>query len=515
MKPVNFYYLALAAALPLASCSSELQPEPEVTQPTGNVVTAAPARSASVDFVSNGVAVGEDAPQGLVPFTEVSWDNNGTMESVDIYAAQKFVKEFVGKQTDNRANINLDNVLYVAKEDMTLTMVHIYDQANISHSLGLFYYDKEGNRVEQIIARDLPKAATAYSWDKPKTIENALQVRIPKGVKFGFYINGWADSDETPANWYSWSNLNAPIEIAGQSGSTIGSWFDKLFGKGESSTEKKTETAHVGTFANEEGTMTYICFEDFDDFDFNDLVFVCTPKIETTTVIGEEEEKKEELKPEPDPEPTPEPEPEPILNNGHVEVNLALNAENVGGDWLESHLAIHVRDTTDVTVFLSVPVEYYCSIENSQIAAKHDEDVTYNETLESFTHDVNGTTVTMNITYSENGITVASQGITADVLKYLRATYADGLTFEIKNYYNIEAVTRAELIGMLSQGSNITFAVSPLVYVNSLGRDCDSADLVRDPLACTVWPVDKENRTLDSGVLSEREKAVLDIYVRK
>lgn len=72
---------------------------------------------------------------------------------------------------------------------------------------------------------------------------------------------------------------------------------------------------------------------------------------------------------------------------------------------------------------------------------------------------ISGNIVRLTTTYSQTGITISTTGINADVLKYLRNTYNDGLTFEITSYFNTKrvdangntvAVTREELQAMLN-----------------------------------------------------------------
>ena len=53
---------------------------------------------------------------------------------------------------------------------------------------------------------------------------------------------------------------------------------------------------------------------------------------------------------------------------------------------------------------------------------------------------INGNIVRLTTTYSQTGITISTSGINADVLKYLRNTYNDGLTFEITSYFNTKRV---------------------------------------------------------------------------
>ena len=66
-----------------------------------------------------------------------------------------------------------------------------------------------------------------------------------------------------------------------------------------------------------------------------------------------------------------------------------------------------------------------------------------------------------------------------EVLKFLRDSYADGLTIQIWNYYNTYALEkgRAELKKILDR-STITFKTKPESYVNAIVEG--------NPLDCVV-----------------------------
>lgn len=287
-----------------------------------------------------------------------------------------------------------------------------------------------------------------------------------------------------------------------------------------------TSTTHAGTFVR--NGKTYLGLEDWTDFDYQDLVFTCDKEI--ATVDGDDiyptpdepvvdpVDPTEPDEPVVDPvdptepdkpvvEPVDPADPEVVGGNGSVEINLALNAEHEQGDWVESHLSIHVRDTTDVTVFLPVSAEYYCPADDMMIVQKHDEAYQYNETAESVSMDINGNVVTLNVTFAENGITISTQGINADVLKYLRSMYGDGLTFEVRNYYN-ESVTNRSVLQNILNNSVVTFDTAPKIFVNAFGKTED----VVDPLACTVKPADEYGYSGPAEKDSEHESALLYVY---
>ena len=93
--------------------------------------------------------------------------------------------------------------------------------------------------------------------------------------------------------------------------------------------------------------------------------------------------------------------------------------------------------------------------------------------------------MTATISYEAGGIRVRTEGISAQVLKYLRSNYSDGLTIEVWNYYNDYAVSRGrEVLKTMLDGSTVTFTAEPGRYVNAFGRVGEA----RNPLDCTVAP---------------------------
>ena len=253
-------------------------------------------------------------------------------------------------------------------------------------------------------------------------------------------------------------------------------------------------------------------------FIFNNTVTEATEKSVVVDQPGDScapryVEEREPQGTEPDPEPVPTPDPG-VVSGGHVEVNLALNAERAEGDWLESHLSIHVRDTTDIQLCLPVPAEFYCPADDMHIVGKHDVNYVYNTTTETVSMDINGNRVTLNVRYEADAIYIETVGINSSVLKYLRDTYGDGITFEVRNYYN-NGLTRAQLQSMLSAGSWISFTNGTETYLNSYGYDASQEALAKDPLACTVKPADADQRDKEEGVASNDQHAILDIYKRR
>ncbi|MBR1630905.1 MAG: hypothetical protein IJ680_03535 [Paludibacteraceae bacterium] len=168
---------------------------------------------------------------------------------------------------------------------------------------------------------------------------------------------------------------------------------------------------------------------------------------------------------------------------GEVEANLSINAEKEADDYIATKLSVHVRDTTDVEVFISVPMSFYCAADDMNIVLSNPQGIMqYNDYVETVSMQINGNTVSLNISYEENGIRVSTRGVNAQVLNYCRENYQDGITFEVWNYYR--DTTRTILQEMLNQTSITFLSGLPGRYVNAFGAVDDQPN----PLDCTVLP---------------------------
>ena len=171
-------------------------------------------------------------------------------------------------------------------------------------------------------------------------------------------------------------------------------------------------------------------------------------------------------------------------NGGEVEVNLSVNAEKSIGDYIATKLSLHVRDTTDVEVYIPAPAEYYCQADDMNIVLSHKQNAeAYNNTANntSMTYNIAGQNITLKVAYELGGIRVTTSGINATVLKYLRQNYGDGLTFEIWNYYKSSVtmngttsdVTRGMLKNMFLEKSTVKFTTNTGRYINAFGALVD------------------------------------------
>lgn len=171
----------------------------------------------------------------------------------------------------------------------------------------------------------------------------------------------------------------------------------------------------------------------------------------------------------------------PTAGEGEVEINLSVNEKKDEDDYTASKLSIHVRDTTDVEVFMPVPAAFYCDADDMNIVLTHDIELAHGSTV--VTYDVNGNVVTANVVYEPEGIRITTHGITAEVLQYLRTTCHDGITIEVYNYFN-DSMSREALKPYLDK-STVTFTANTGRYINAFGI----VGGVVNPWDCKVTPI--------------------------
>lgn len=164
-----------------------------------------------------------------------------------------------------------------------------------------------------------------------------------------------------------------------------------------------------------------------------------------------------------------------------MEVNLAAQDHK---DDETSKLSVHVRDTVNFKVFIPVPATAYCAADDFYIVEKHYDNMSYNEQASTLEREINGQKVTIKLTYAPEGIYIESEGINAKVLEYCRNVYGDGITFEVWNAYNTEALSHLQLIQYLNQATIEFLDNQPGEYVNTIIDT--NIDAEGNKLDCTV-----------------------------
>ena len=195
---------------------------------------------------------------------------------------------------------------------------------------------------------------------------------------------------------------------------------------------------------------------------------------------------------DPDDPDVPDVDPYDFYATDHVEVNLSVNDKHEEGDWIHTKLSIHIRAVTDVEIFIPVGQNYYCDVDDMDLVISHQLDLVQyipQPSTESF-EIVNSETsevyaVSATVAFEANGIRITTHGMTAGLQEYLKNKYHDGLTFEIWNYYNINAIDRENLKPFLD-ASTVSFTADPTLYVNAFAPIGD--DNHKNPWDCVVTP---------------------------
>lgn len=187
----------------------------------------------------------------------------------------------------------------------------------------------------------------------------------------------------------------------------------------------------------------------------------------------------------------------PSKTTPHVEVNLSVNDPVESGDFISSHLSIHVRAISDVEVFIPVPSVYYCSADDMEIVLSHKEEIfAYGKENHTVTYSVAGQTVGLTVAYEPEGIRVTTSGINEKVIDYCRQNFGDGITFEVWSYYNDTA--SRELLKSYFDSSEVSFSDVDNIdfYVNAFNRLGES----RNEWDCSVGIVGRQESLFDDPV---------------
>lgn len=227
-----------------------------------------------------------------------------------------------------------------------------------------------------------------------------------------------------------------------------------------------------------------------------------------------------------------------------VEINLAVNDlhEKYDIEDLVSHLSIHVRTATNVTVTLPVEEKFYCDQDDIYIYGERLKEGTLNKDVyfkgststtsykftEPTTEEEGEPTLIGEVTVEvifvqadrdENGniseaedankgyIQVNITGVNDKVLAYCNEKYADGVNFDIYNYYlrgnqyttgSYASYTLPDLLGALNESEvKFTGVTNVEYYINAFTHDIvkyNNTEYYRD---CWVAPVEGEGHEDD------------------
>ena len=207
-----------------------------------------------------------------------------------------------------------------------------------------------------------------------------------------------------------------------------------------------------------------------------------------------------------------------------VEINLALDEKK--DRLLESHLSIHVRTATNVKVFIPVPAQYYCNADDMEIVLNHGVGHFIHGGPVKTEYEIGEATVTLNVDFSDEGITIWTDGITQDVIDYCWNEFRDGITFEIWNYFNdpdtgLPYISLDELKEYLDQATVEFIDKTPGKYVNAFtegkGKNGKYSQDYPEGKDFHVVPAEKHEGEFDAPYEGPHNNAseVNDIYNKK
>lgn len=363
-----------------------------------------------------------------------------------------------------------DDFLYVSN-GQPFDLVMLYSNGGYRHTMGIYWY--EGTEChEQELWDENPDEQNHY-WvnfngtDSKGAISRvddragAYRIQLPAGTRFGFYCHSTLYGEEVVEKHQLTPGGPEEECIAKFYTEQQKNWTYALGG----STQKPLTSQAMTTNIN---GWTIVGFEDVAitkyscDLDYNDCVFAMNP---AQAVDGS-------------------------TYDNSVEVNLSVNDQHEQGDYIATKLSIHVRAITDVDVFIPVSKNYYCQADDMDISASHEHlDIVYNTTPQYVDMKIGKSTVKLTVTYTDNGIHVTTDGINEEVINYCDASYKDGITFEVWNYFN-ESIDRGTLKGMLDNSTVTFIGDQPDAYINAFGH----IDEVKNPWDCIVVPTNTSYR---------------------
>lgn len=322
----------------------------------------------------------------------------------------EYLDEFLPEGEDNLNKVDLDFLFHTTGETH-VELFPVYAQTSQTHDFGIFYYDADGVKHEEIVWEGINPWNT-WVWDGSL---KGKEIIIPEDTYFGFFIanNNYiylvgTDLNNTTSvdRLYSSASMNpASYPCKSKDDQSCNDQVDPI----------KTHAVTWVRHYDDGSSKNYLGFEDSYDYDYQDLVFTMTPEVETVDASWFEDNKENPNPPTTDPDdddcelcdhPSHNPgqcdqcdnfqgcnkpgsitPPEGDFDSGfnvnpeavgddhtnEVEVNLAIDEKGLTseGKYKESHLSIHVRSAVDVDMFIPMPLDFICPADDLEIVKKH------------------------------------------------------------------------------------------------------------------------------------------------
>lgn len=163
------------------------------------------------------------------------------------------------------------------------TIYPIYMNTSSTHVLGIYWQGPDGELIAQPIYDNEDVASILKN--PAETLTRGISIYLPEGTKFGFYLDVYLDRDyphEYMHTVYSEEALNeafAGDAIDGRVVANNTQWDSRANGNKHG---EGVLNVYGGTFVKDvvrkdgsvDEDVLYLCFEDWVDYDFNDLIFV-------------------------------------------------------------------------------------------------------------------------------------------------------------------------------------------------------------------------------------------------
>ena len=415
-KSLGGLALAMLVGAGFASCSNDLENPALGTQNSNLFIKAPKIVAYSGDqYWGNGniFATRANGDNG------VSWQQI-TTTALDLQAEAEYIDKKLPEGEQTIEGVDYDFIYYTGENAVEVEMFPVYMQTNKTQSFGIFYYDEAGIEHEEMLWEGFTqwsRSSQQWSQEQGKNLDvlTGLKINIPAHTTFGFFIQV---CDYAPTDWSSEWNVTDRAYTTSSKNK-------------ESFNQARDYTTRIRAITWTENGKSYLGFEDWTDFDYQDLVFTMTPEVQTTDastfVPGQgtptpdencdqcghgshkpdqcptcQEEGKggcyeapvvpgdncdqcghESHKPDQCPtcqeegkggcyeapeKPTTPPVVEGDNHTDEVEVNLGFDAK---GDYRESHLSVHVRSAANVDLFIPMPLELICPADDMEIVKKH------------------------------------------------------------------------------------------------------------------------------------------------
>lgn len=291
-------------------------------------------------------------------------------------------------------------------------VIMLYSNGAYSHELGLYYYDENGDTTNVKLWVETEESSSDWRNEggskTPSGISRltdnagAYIITIPEGTRFGFYqisYQGGKIKDDGHGNNYI------------------------FFTEQELNYNNDIQSMSYQTIVNNQ-SWTIIGMEDIGlpggDKDYNDVVFALNP---SPKMIAKDDETGEEI------EVIPE-----CSYTGEVEFDIYYQEHK---DWNEIKTSIHLRDTVDAKVFIPIPKEYQCDVDDFAIRVSQPDNIYYK--TDKVKVGADWYDVTYYVSHKSDGIEIFLKGSKlAEVLKKSREIYDDGITLEVHSYIAYE-----------------------------------------------------------------------------